>query len=148
MARLLTSIVIALFAASACGVDDGASIVSRLNGITDGVVYNGHPSVGRMSAVSSEGVNYLCTGTVIGKRTVLTAAHCIKDKVSATFHVGGSRYTVSQMIGHPSYTAKPTRNDIGILILSRAVTGVTPTPISMARRLESSARVPSISSSA
>ena len=101
----------------------------RRPAITNGVTYNGHPSVGAIDLRGFDGQSYTCTGSVIGQRWVLTAAHCIQNIQSATFHVNGGAYPVAQMIAHPSYTSNPTRNDIALLRLHQSP-GVTPVAVS------------------
>lgn len=128
MRHLAPSLLVITFLASACSPDP-ASLGQRQDPITDGVVTSGHPSVGRLSLDGHDGLSYACTGTLVGARTVLSAAHCIEDIAKATFNVGGQTYAVAQMIPHPAYTSQPTRNDVAILRLTQAPS-VQPTAVS------------------
>jgi uncharacterized protein YkwD len=107
----------------------GASLSPFLvNGQTD----HGHPSVGLLQ--SSVGN---CTATLVGSRTVLTAAHCVG--YNNRFTVGGRTYNASHIAVHPrcelngphpycSFT-NTVEHDIALVILSQAVGNVTPSPI-------------------
>jgi hypothetical protein len=122
---------IAVFAAvvllSACQapvtIDEG-TVAGRQSAIVNGQVYNGHPSVGRLQI----GMGGLCTATLVGKKTVLTAAHCIKPGSSHTFHVGGQSYTAAQTIRHPQYNGYSLTNDIALVLLQSAPP-ITPSAI-------------------
>lgn len=72
-----------------------------------------------------------CTATLVGPRTVLTAAHCIKGKTSLYFQLDGKASIKAQkIVPHPAW--KPSQNvpnDIGLLILESSVTNIAPKPI-------------------
>lgn len=80
--------------------------------------------------------NYVgCTGTLIGPRTVLTAAHCIDSSVNAVV-IGRNDYSdtsqgetisVSTRVRHPDYNG--WGNDIAVLTLSQP-SSYAPRPIS------------------
>ena len=103
-----------------------------VNGQTD----NGHLAVGALIS----GGNSACTATLVGKHTVVTAAHCVcagtPCKLKSPVHLylggypsGGTKYTAYKVIPHPSYTGG-NKSDLAVIILSKDVTGITPQIIS------------------
>lgn len=106
-------------------VDDG-SIAGRQSAIVNGQVYNGHPSVGKLQI----GAGGLCTATLVGQKTVLTAAHCIKPGSTHKFYVGGQAYTAAQTIRHPQYNGYTLSNDIALVLLASAPP-ITPSAIAI-----------------
>lgn len=85
--------------------------------ITGGAIDNGHPAVGMLRSGGAG-----CTATLIGSKTVLTAAHCVPSS-SATFTVAGKQVG-GQTVRHPSYSSGA--NDVAVVRLSQAVTDVPP----------------------
>ena len=92
--------------------------------ITDGQLDPGHPSVGEVGWDSGPA----CTGTLVGRRTVVTAAHCIKNR-PMIFRLPGRTYHAAQARKHPGYDSNSLANDIAVLVLTQDVQGVKPTPV-------------------
>ena len=108
----------------ACGPDvggiellDSGDIHERVKYVVNGQPYSGHPSAGKLTHSGS-----LCTATLIGKKTVVTAAHCVSPGYSHTFTVGGVAYQSAKAVRHPQYSSYGYSNDIAIIILQTAPT--------------------------
>jgi V8-like Glu-specific endopeptidase len=98
-------------------------------------------AMGRLSWVDNEGYEQVCSATLIGPRTIITAAHCVKNSslgmlTSQTFGpIGGKTYSVKLQI-HPAYRMAlnypqsfALTNDLAIGTLSQTVTNVTPATV-------------------
>ena len=126
-----------LFVLAACGNPEDAhqTVISEiLNGSLD----PGHPAVGTVKGGPNN-----CTATLLGSKTVLLAAHCIKANYSYTFALGGKSYAVDKRTPHAGWKTVysvpelPKANwmfsihDIGIIILAQPVQGIKPMRIAM-----------------
>lgn len=123
LVALVASSVLGLAACSATP-DDGGGLVSstRRNPIVNGAPTSDYPATGMLLMQGQPS----CTGTVVGPRTVLTAAHCV-DGVSPTsleFGFGPSAGQIQasvQVIGtaqHPKWDSQQLLNDIAVLTLA------------------------------
>ena len=128
-----------LVAVAACGptgLDDTRQqppISKAEAAIVGGTLTTGDPAV--IGIGTKEGNSYFqfCSGTLIGSKTVLTAAHCINaEGRNADYYVlfgphaeqPTSTMHVKTQTKHPQYNGDI--NDFGVLQLDSAVIGVTP----------------------
>jgi secreted trypsin-like serine protease len=91
----------------------------RRAAITNGQDDAAHPAVNLLVFDNpATGKTSACTATLIGKKTVLTAAHCMGYPNTALV-VGGTRYASTKGTPHPKYDAKtsPYLNDIAVVHL-------------------------------
>jgi V8-like Glu-specific endopeptidase len=121
----------------ACGPADldlllDEELSERSEAIINGTVDTGHVAVGRIMHSKS-----WCSATLVGKRTVLTASHCVSPNKSAPYTVYGgiyfqlnsspNKYYAQSVVMHPQYDfADPQSPDIAVLRLSNPVTEVPP----------------------
>jgi hypothetical protein len=110
--HFLTSVLVVLCLAQ-CG--EGNELGANLAAITNGQPTSGHPSVGYLQI----GATGLCTATLVGKRTVITAAHCIKAGEAHVFHIdSGATYPAATATAHPAWDSVSLANDIAVIQLA------------------------------
>jgi MYXO-CTERM domain-containing protein len=121
-----TAALASLLVIAGCGPMEPLQLAGELPGISgkqqpivNGKEYNGHPSVGRIVIRSSSGYGASCTGTLIGKHTVLTAAHCVYPNYTHEFRMKTGTYTTNKVVRHPAYSGSSSaNNDIGLMHLN------------------------------
>jgi secreted trypsin-like serine protease len=110
------------------GVGPASAII---NGTADG---GRHPNVGGLVSPTpyADGTSLYCSGTLISPTVFLTAAHCATDgeRVGVTFDPA---YEVGDKVLHGTFHADPAYpgptsdgHDIAVVVLDRAVKGITP----------------------
>jgi len=114
-----------------CGPAPREELTHATRSITDGTQDTGHPEVGRLLIDASGGTAQdTCTGFLIDKQVVLTAAHCLMPTKNNLFQIGGKLYQVIKEIPHGSWDPSTSKyqHDIGLVLLQDPVTTVPSFP--------------------
>jgi len=135
--------IFAAVAAAAAVLTVVGSALAITNGQPDG---NRHPEVGALLAPQafSDGTWSECSGTLIAPRVFLTAAHCDEglSRVEVTFASTFDRATSTTYWGtwhaDPAYRgAQSDPHDIAVVVLDKAVRGISPARLPAAGALSS-----------
>jgi MYXO-CTERM domain-containing protein len=120
----------ALGALVACGMATPEQVEEKRAEITDGTDHSGHPAVGLLIFALSGGTKQdgACTATLVGAKSVLTAAHCLGyDKTAFVDTATSKAYEAAASEIHPKYDkGKPWLYDLGLVTLKNAPAGITP----------------------
>ena len=106
---------------------------------------NGHPAVGGLVSPTqySDGSWIYCSGTLISPTVFLTAAHCAEngEQVLVTFdadYQDGDRLHSGTFYSDPAYPGTSAdSHDIAVVVLDKAVKGITPALLPTAGSLSS-----------
>ena len=110
-------------------VDKTSRSVAR---IVNGLLSHEHYTTGMLvDSANINGAALICTGTMIGCDTFLTAAHCVENSTNpnnyGVFLQHAGVLAVSSVAIHPNYNFPVA--DVAVLKLSTPVTGIAPTAI-------------------
>jgi hypothetical protein len=138
--RLRTNILIAVGVATLAVATPAAFAIT--GGALDGTA---HPAVGLLLADRGNGPEQDCSGSLVSPTVFVTAAHCTGDLASNRVWVNfDSRYVAgsSALLTGTAYTdpqwglVKDDTHDLAVVVLDRAVTGITPFSLPRAGALD------------
>jgi hypothetical protein len=106
--------------------------VRPLPRIVNGVLTSQYPTIGAlMDGSSAATASMICSGTLIGCETFVTAAHCVEDSLDpadySVFLQHAGFFGVESVAIHPAYDYPVA--DVAVLKLTAPVTGIAPTRI-------------------
>lgn len=123
--------------------NDGTTVGIERGPIVNGVLENGYPAVGALTAWfgASYGGSF-CTATLIRPNWLLTAAHCLEEATASStrFYIGsnandpnsGLFYRALEFKVHEGYNDHTLENDIALVRLQSSVSEISPVPYSVA----------------
>ncbi|MEW5743590.1 MAG: trypsin-like serine protease [Myxococcota bacterium] len=134
-----------LLALAACGPVEEVSLAEagdeRTDAIVGGTINPGDPNVFMLILQGNNGQGSLCTATLIDRRTLLTAAHCVDPRILGATSLsivatnapnenqitGQNMWQVVETRMHPSWNPATLSSDIAMALLASAP-NVTPKP--------------------
>ena len=128
-------LVVAVIGQVACSVETGQDFRYAGQGIYYGSADTNPDHDGVVLILASN--MYLCTGTLITDRVILTAAHCLPSNAPENYQVffgpsmdnPSAMREVSAILEHPDYDSNTFENDLGLVRMSNpAPAGVQPLP--------------------
>jgi secreted trypsin-like serine protease len=139
LATMLAALLLMPSLAPSAGAQVMAETGNSDSRIVNGDLTSAWPTTGALlhnpsGAIDPDSASAWCSGTMIGCRTFLTAAHCVEDSLRANrylvFLQHGGFFTVDSITMHPSYSSGSwPEADVAVVHLSDPVEGIRPTPI-------------------
>ena len=135
--RFFPTLLLAALAAAVAGVSPRAA-AGTIRHDRDPLQYLNygaqHAAVGRFDIAKSE-PGFVASGTLIGDRWVLTAAHTFDNATSGQFTVGDQTYNVADWHTHPKWNGNLRRGfDLTLVKLAEPVANVAPVPMYTGKR--------------
>lgn len=100
--------------------------------ITNGTTDTAHPNIGLL-LVGAEGgtAKTVCTATLVGRQTLLTSTHCLKDEPNNFFRMGGRMHVVESFVRRADWDPATSLhlNDIGLVRLEAPIDDVELAPL-------------------
>lgn len=131
LATLIPAAALAAGGGPSTGEPDGDR--APIDRIVQGEVTDDFPAT---AALMGDGMAF-CTGTLVGARLVVTAAHCLEDGAPESIYFGsepggaGTVVGVQSVVAHPQYEESGGWvGDIGVVLLSESPAGIAPVPLS------------------
>jgi hypothetical protein len=118
--RVVSAVGLAMTFGCASTADHNGNVAESSDQIIGGTTENGHPYVVGVGSNSRA----FCTGTVISKRTVLTAGHCYASGIQKIYlgtniMQGAPTIAVARAVRHPGFRASPfPTNDLTVVQLA------------------------------
>jgi len=128
-----TALLFTAFASAAGASDPQTSVASDVvERIVNGNVTGDFPSTGALLSPGNPNVaNILCSGTLIGCQTFLTAGHCVANDLNPTHYTvflqHAGFFSVKNIALHPDFNFPV--GDVAVLSLANSIDGIRPTPI-------------------
>lgn len=103
---------------------------------TGALLYSGDANL----PITADNAHGRCSGTLIGCKTFLTAAHCVYDDAVASHYQvylqNGGINAVASVAYHPSYDMTGSGHDVAIVKLVTAVAGIHPAKVNSTHNLQ------------
>ena len=126
MGVMLFAMLVALVPLAVEAESQVSALGTRHPRIVNGLISSDFPTTGALLFNEAS----LCTGTLIGCQTFLTAAHCADGELDpgdySVFFQHGGFYSVQSLAIHPDYDPDSLASDVAVFKLGERVTGITP----------------------
>lgn len=92
--------IVTFLLAGACTADQVNSYQTQ---IANGSLDSGHSGTGALFRTNLLGKTFICSCSLVGQKTVLTAAHCVAHDPPSLVGLSGVDYTIESIVAHSGY---------------------------------------------